>query len=179
MKLFSQAFKNGHIDLKYGKHGDKSLFVDGRCMDSFPVQWTLDNKDSKYIHLLFLDWDAIPVVGAPIIHWSVANIKADEYKDGLIENASNLWKDKLTQGINYLAKKDVKSHEVLLEATSFIGCAPRKGNHNYHLYAWTSKEPLPLKNSYWVNELMDWVLKHHPVEEAKLIGMYPDKLDER
>lgn len=176
MKIKSSAFEKGKIHLNFGKFAEKKYLVDGLPKTSFDLSWELNNPEGKYMHILFIDYDAIPVVAMPFLHWSVANIEVSKFPKGLSENASIQLEDQLIQGINSLALEDTGKQEVLENAHGFIGSMPPNSEHTYNLLAWTTKEPLNLKNGFWVNEMINELEKTKIIEKAKLLGTYPSIL---
>ena len=173
MKIRSKAFVDGRINLNFGKFAERQYLVDGLPKVSFDLEWELNNENSKYLHLLFIDYDAIPVMAMPFLHWSVANIDLNQYPNGLEENASIKLEKHLMQGINSLALEDTSKMDVIENAIGFIGCMPPNADHTYTLLAWTTDKPLNLKNGYWVNELINNLEQASVYEQAKLLGLYP------
>lgn len=173
MKLSSNAIKDGWLDANFGKHATEKYLINGEAKVSFDIHWEIENTESKYLHLFYIDYDAIEVAAVPMIHWSVANIDLKKYPHGLEENASFLLKDQLIQGINSRARNNINDSKTLEAATSFLGSYPPFGVHHYTLLAWTTKEPLNLKNGFWPNQMLNQLNEKSIYEKAKLIGKYP------
>lgn len=178
MKIFSKAFIDHKIDLNFGKFADPEYQDQGLPVTSFDVSWELDNLvESRYLHLIFIDFDAISASGRPFIHWSVANLDTDKYAY-LPENASRDLRLELNQGINSLiSPQEIKDKSTWDTYNNFIGCMPPNSNHMYTLIGFTTNQKIEVTNPFTPDVLFRELLSgKNLVEQDYIQGMYPVKL---
>ena len=189
MKLYSSAFKDNKIDLNYGKFADKHHTVNDLPLVSFDVQWELENTNSEYVHLIFVDFGAISAIGKPFVHWTVANLHKSEYSE-LKENASLQLRDKIAQGFNSMIgseniseKQNLTNYQIVRDKNNwkdfncFIGCMPPNKDHTYTLFAFSTKQKLDVDLAFSPDVLFDVLFNSNKVvEQAKLSALYPVKL---
>lgn len=190
MKLSSSAFKNGAIDLNFGKFANKSYLINNLPLTSFPVNWELEKSNSKFVHLIFIDYDAITAVGQPYIHWSVANLPVKEYPNGLEEGASQNLRQVINQGVNSMIGTEwISETQMITNVTQikdkhnwenfnyFVGPMPPNSDHVYTLIAFTTSSEIPLSNPFTSDKLFRVLLNKNLVVETDIIeGMYPFSL---
>ena len=192
MKLTSTAFQNNKIDLNFGKFAQESYMVDGIPSVSFDVQWELENIKSNYVHLIFVDFDAIGAMGKPFIHWTVANMDKNQFPNGLPLNASLNLSNQLQQGFNSLigSKSDNNGHNITdvnvvrnplywQDYNWYIGPMPPNEDHLYTLFVFTTENKINVNDAFNPGELFK-VLFNEPekvIESNKLQGIYPVSLN--
>ncbi|MGI5881424.1 MAG: YbhB/YbcL family Raf kinase inhibitor-like protein, partial [Syntrophomonadaceae bacterium] len=96
MKIITNAIKDGAFALEFGNFGPKDK--NGMPHISFPFAIEDYPKETKAFALIFIDYDAVPVSGAPFIHWLVSDFvspvmpKGESHQGRLIEGI-NSWYD--------------------------------------------------------------------------------------
>lgn len=178
MKLYSKAFIDHKIDLNFGKFASSEYTENGLPVTSFDVSWELDNLvESRYLHLIYIDFDAISACGKPFIHWAVANLDTDKYAF-LPENASRDLANELTQGLNsMISPQELKDPSVWAQYTGFIGSMPPNSNHIYTLIGFTTHQKIEIPHPFTADVLFRELLSgKNMVEQDYIQGMYPVKL---
>ncbi len=170
MLINSKNIKNGILDSKFGgnNHEINSL-TKGVINSSFHIVWSNLKKESKYINIIFIDYDSNPVCSFSWIHWMVAdvNVNLNELK----ENSSNENKE-MIQGSNSWSSPflDSDKHSII-ESSNFGGCYPPDKDHTYTLKVYATSEKTNLKQGFFMNEFLDSI-KNILIEEAKLNFIY-------
>lgn len=160
MKIITDAIKDGRFALEYGKFGPKDQ--NGMPHISFPFEVINYPKETKAFALIFIDYDAVPVSGAPFIHWLVSDFTSPVIKKGASHQGD------LIEGINswYHGRNNK------IDAHGYGGMAPPDKPHIYTLYVFALKEKLGLKDGFFFNDLIR-VLPKQILAFAKIEGIYP------
>ena len=171
MKIHSKNINNGYFDDKCGHRGTHFL-KDKKPNYSFHLGWEDLPQGTKYLALVFIDHDAIPVCGFSWIHWTVANI--DPALGELPENAStqmdllegvSSWNSGILPKERHLNKED---------ATGFGGCAPPDRSHRYTIDVYALDTKLNLARGFFLNALLQG-MEGHILAHASLHGIYKTK----
>lgn len=149
MKISIPVNNENLLDKKYGGYAQKELLINGSPKISFPIEWNDFNNDSKYVHIVLVDYDSNPVCGFTYFHWGIANIEIEKYKLGIPENFSESHKNELCQAINssFVWSKDKN------DALGYYGPFPPNCPHIYTMYIITTNQPLNLENGWLVNDI--------------------------
>ena len=149
---------------QYGKCG--KCFYKDMPTYSLPVSIHHAPKGTKAFSLTLIDWDAVPLIGFPYIHWILTNLKCTELK----ANESSHNKD-LIQGVNSFASRLTKNPLTPEEASRYGGMAPPNKPHRYTLTIYAQSCLLPLKNGFYINELYK-CLENNTISTTSLTGIY-------
>ncbi len=168
MIIKSTAFENGVLNKNYGANASKEFLIDDLPFVSFDLSWEQLDSKSKYIHFLFIDYDAIPVGGKPWIHWCVANVDTSKLS-GLETNASYSNKD-LIQGITSLTYE--QGCENIKHKNIYLGPMPPDKDHLYTLHVFTTETKLDLENEFYVSEFYKQLRKVKVVEQDEINVWY-------
>lgn len=168
MILKSKAIKDNVLNPQFGKNANPDTLIQGLPLTSFDIEWSHLKPNSKYLHFLMIDYDAIDVCGKPWIHWCVANLDTSKYH-GLEENAS-LTNSKLVQATTSL--KFDKGYEDFPFTNTYVGPMPPDRDHTYSLLVWTTEEPLFLNNEFYVSEFYKEIRKATIVEHVEANFIY-------
>lgn len=145
MKLFSKNIINCVLDSKYGGYTSKVNLVNNLPLNNFHLSWEIESPKSKYLHFIFVDYDAVPVCGKPWLHWLVANIDLSKTKE--INEGESLKNKNIIQGINSLFPDYPKK-----ESIGYFGPLPPDKDHTYTLHAYTTDTKLDLQNGFFYNQ---------------------------
>ena len=153
----------GYINGKYAKQATKT--IQGKPCVSFPIEISEVPTSAKSLAFMLLDFDSIPVCGLPWIHWVAANV--NPMTNLIPENASQSGLVKMTRGKNTLAGPvfgplDPKISE------HYTGPFPPDQPHDYTLTMFALDKKLPLKNGFWLNQMLH-AMKGHVLDKAKFI----------
>lgn len=175
MKIYSPNIINGILEENFGQNAISSYKQNDAPVVNFALEWKLYNRNSHYLHILFIDYDAIPVCGMPFIHWTVANI--DLYKNNKINVNDAINNKTLIQGLNSMPFYDPeKKHKQFYE--SYIGPMPPDKDHTYTLLCWTTFEPLKISQGFSYNELFKLLTSDVVVEQDRIDFIYrKDKVE--
>lgn len=177
MKLSSPSFQNQLIDLNFGKFASEAYLVNGLPQTSFQLDWEVENVNSHFVHLIFIDYDAISAGAKPFVHWSVANIPVTDFPHGLKENASLELKTVLNQGVNSLIGAEIQNPNKWAEYSQFLGSMPPNSDHFYTMMAFTTSEAIAISNPFTPDKLFRVLLTgQNVVEHTYIEGMYPYKI---
>lgn len=171
MKVHSSGITNGHLDDRFGHHGEQ--FLHAKMPNrSFPLTWENLPENTVSLALTFIDYDAVPVCGFPWIHWTVANI--DPLFTGLSENASV--ELDLLEGVNSWSSGIIpeSSRLSLTDSATYGGCAPPDKAHRYDLTLYALDTTLDLKRGFYLNELLR-AIDNHVLGQAQLSAHYTAK----
>ena len=104
--------------------------------------------------VILKDDNAIPIMGQPWTHWSIANLK--ELK--IPEDASR-------KGGNFIQGKNSWNYP------GYGGMTPLEAPHRYDLHVYAMNADLPLKEGFSEKELKE-AMRGHVISEALVSGMY-------
>ncbi len=153
MKISLPINKQNYLASQYGGYGDPSYLTNGHPLTSFPITWSDFLPESKYVHLILVDYDSNPVCNYTWFHWGVCNLSLAQYPDGIPENLSVLKRNDLNQAINSLYRVsqplDPKSG-----CLGYYGPFPPDHVHTYSLYVLTTDTLLPLQNGWMLNQFV-------------------------
>lgn len=156
LNIRSKDIKNNVLNNLYGGYGKEP-------QTSFELEWD-KVENAKSYGLIFIDYDAVHVVGKPFIHWLVLNIRENKLK----KNATFLDKDILVQGqnsrttIGWLDVKDKKlTKEEILQNANYTGPFPPDKSHIYKIIIFALDfENTNLPNGYFMDEMLKEVENH-------------------
>ncbi len=169
MKLITN-FENNTIPENYGKHAAEEYKLGGIPVTSFPFAVEEVPAEAKYLHILLIDYDAIPVIGFPFVHWTVANVPADQTV--FPENYSRDDSAK-TQGLNSYASMFMKDWAPNQDEVKnvYVGPGAPDKDHDYEMFVYATSEKLNLEEGFHYNDMRK-ALEGKVIAEVKeyLIG---------
>ena len=77
LSLSSPAFRDGHIEKRFGNLGPKENMEYDIPQTSFPLAWKGAPADTKSYAIVFIDYDDTKDEGFPFIHWLACDIPAN------------------------------------------------------------------------------------------------------
>lgn len=164
-----------HLTDRYGKRTSAEFLLHERPILSFPISLAAIPKEARYLSWELIDYDTIPLIGFPFIHWLAANVPVT---NEIPEDFSRTALKPTIQGKNSLASPlgkqmiPVLATETLPELTErYLGLSPRSGVHTYTLYVYATKNPLNLKEGFFANELHQ-ALNDQLLAKAKFEFLY-------
>ena len=99
-----------HLADRYGKRTSAEFLLHERPILSFPISLAAIPKEARYLSWELIDYDTIPLIGFPFIHWLAANVPVT---NEIPEDFSRTALKPTIQGKNSLAsplgKQDRKS----------------------------------------------------------------------
>lgn len=129
---------------------------------------------------MFKDYDTVPIMGFPWIHWIAANIPANRRE--LQSNASNLEKDIFVQGVTSYANgypldlTNLAGFQVPREEVfRYGGMVPVNFPHKYTIKVFALARMLNLQYGFLYNELLS-AMENHILGEGTLYGIYNAKI---
>lgn len=140
----------GMLPDRFGKYAPASDQRAGHgSVRSFPFTLSEIPDGTKALAWVFLDWDSIPVVGMPWIHWAAwVPVAQGTTQLSVPEDASRLGMDGLIQGRN--SGKDADSFMV-----GYAGPYPPDRDHTYTLMVMALDHvPTQLTDGFWANQLI-------------------------
>lgn len=148
---------------KYGCNINKNSLNHGINQRSFPFSVIDIPTTSNYLSWSLIDYDTIPLIGFPWIHWLSANYPVNETNLSIDSNFSKI--STLPQGRNSIDSIIQKVRHPLWKhsefysdlTTHYSGPRPMKGSHNYRLSVYATNKPLKLQNGFRLNELLNQV----------------------
>ncbi|MFD0704380.1 YbhB/YbcL family Raf kinase inhibitor-like protein [Alloscardovia venturai] len=155
---------------KYGKFADDSHKTDGYPTTSFPFYIDSMNSAVRYIHLEFVDDDAIPVCGHQWIHWAVANIPVDalmfDFNDSHALQIPEDFSRQLPSLIPEAVQGRNSSWGKIAQQTNpsvtmrYNGPQPPDKDHDYKLCVYGTAQPFKeLSEGFYLNELRNLVFR--------------------
>lgn len=168
MRIRVELDERGMVPDRYAKHADAAHLYQGTPTTSFPFAVEGIPDGARTVALAFVDFDSIPVCGFPWIHWCAANIPAGEAEGGTIrfgENASNLGEHGMVQGRNSSAARWAGGSTDPLLACRYNGPQPPDRTHVYTLAAFALDTELPLREGFWMSEMVDG-MRGHVIDHA-------------
>lgn len=146
LQVYSNAFENGRIQARYGKHSQD--VEEGIPQLSFPIRWEGAPEGTKSLALVFIDYDNVIGEGIIWVHWLAANIPASA--EGLREDAART-DAALLQGKNTWAFQLGTENPL---CNRYGGPAPEDRPHEYELQLYALSEALNLENGFYYNEFL-------------------------
>lgn len=178
MRLKSSGINDGIIDPQYGAASNDKLGA--MPLESIPLNWSNVPYGTKYYAITIVDYDTVPIMGFPWIHWLVANIPAKV--SSLPSNASILFKSKLTQGVTSYANgypldlTDLAGFQVnRTDAFQYGGMVPVNFPHKYTMTIYALDEKLNLSDGFPYNDLLN-EMEGHILGIGVLYGIYNAKI---
>lgn len=174
MDLSSSGIKNGIIDPQYGAASKDKLGA--MPLESIPLNWSGAPANTKTYAITILDYDTVPILGFPWIHWVTSDIAATTIS--LPANASTTMAANMIQGYNSYASGfpldlvSIKGFQVPREnAYHYGGMVPVNFPHKYTMKVYALDTTLNLKQGYGLNDLYN-AMEGHIVGEGVVYGTY-------
>lgn len=147
-------FEQNIIPEQYGKHASDEYKLAGIPVTSFPFSVEDVPAEAKFLHIVLIDYDSIPVAGFPFIHWTVANIPADQTV--FPENYSRDGSPKI-QGVNsyssfLLNGTPIEAKDEAIK-TVYVGPGAPDKDHDYELFVYATTEEVNVEQGFPYNEL--------------------------
>lgn len=154
-------FSSKTIPDKYGCNVTPEHLNHGINQQSFPFQIITLPTGTSYVCWTLIDYDTIPLIGFPWIHWVVANYPVHTKTISIAPNFSE--SALLPQGRNSIDSLVQRIRHPLWRHTSFgqnlaihySGPRPRQGSHQYRLTVYALKTLIPVENGFYLNTLFD------------------------
>ncbi|WP_125582003.1 YbhB/YbcL family Raf kinase inhibitor-like protein [Levilactobacillus cerevisiae] len=164
---------------KYGINQSKDKLIDGINLCSLPFQVTNLAATTQTVAFSLIDYDAIPVVGYPWIHWLGANVPVERrLGNRVVIPADASRQSAFLQGTNSMANiidQINKPADFAYDLTQhYTGPRPRQGAHNYRLDVYGLKSTLPLQPGFGYNQFLE-ALDTGLVEQAHAYLTYAPK----
>ncbi|MGL4655204.1 MAG: YbhB/YbcL family Raf kinase inhibitor-like protein [Sarcina sp.] len=174
MSLASTGIKNGIIDPQYGAASKDKLGA--MPLESIPLNWSGAPASTKSYAVTIIDYDTVPIMGFPWIHWVTSDIASTI--TSLPANASTTMASNMVQGINSYANGypldlvSLKGFQVpRANASHYGGMVPVNFAHKYTMTVYALDSTLNLKEGYGLNDLYS-AMEGHIVGEGTLYGTY-------
>lgn len=174
MELQSAGISNGVIDAQYGAASTDKLGA--MPLESIPLNWSGAPATTKSYAITIIDYDTVPIMGFPWIHWVAADIPATT--TSLPANASTTMAKDMVQGVNSYANgyplqlNGLKGFQVPREsAYHYGGMVPVNFPHKYTMMVYALDTTLNLKAGYGLNDLYN-AMEGHIVGEGVIYGIY-------
>ena len=174
LDVTSTGIKSGIIDPQYGAASKDKLGA--MPLESIPLQWSGAPASTKTYALSIIDYDTVPILGFPWIHWVAADIPATT--TSLPANASTLMAKDMVQGVNSYANGyplnlvSLKGFQVAREsAYHYGGMVPVNFAHKYTMTVYALDTTLNLKAGFGLNDLYN-SMQGHIVGEGTVYGTY-------
>ncbi len=168
MKLTSEAFKNGRIDIGYGNLGDEDNMKYGIPQTSFPLEWEDAPEGTASFAIVFIDYDDVVDEGVPFIHWLVMDISSNCYK--LAENSSREDPDYI-QGHNSWCMPFEGYRDIPEDLSVHFGGPAPEYEHEYEVWLFALDCMSDLSEGFYFNE-MRRAMEGHILDHAVLKGRY-------
>ena len=174
MTLTSTGIKDGIIDPQYGAASKDKL--DAMPLESIPLNWSGAPTSVKTYAISIIDYDTVPIMGFPWIHWIAADIAPKT--TSLPANASTTMAKDMIQGVNSYANgypldlPGLKGFQVpRANAYHYGGMVPVNFAHKYTMKVYALNTTLNLKPGFGLNDLYN-AMEGHIVGEGTLYGTY-------
>ncbi|MGL4991388.1 MAG: YbhB/YbcL family Raf kinase inhibitor-like protein [Sarcina sp.] len=174
MNVTSSGIKNGIIDPQYGAASKDKLGA--MPLESIPLSWSGAPSTAKSYALTIIDYDTVPILGFPWIHWIACDI--DPSITSLPANASTSMSTKMMQGYNSYANgfpldlKGLAGFQVpRANAYHYGGMVPVNFPHKYTMKVYALDTMLNLKQGFGLNDLLN-AMEGHIVGEGVVYGTY-------
>lgn len=170
---------NGVFLPKYGSASN--LKIGAMPLISIPLRWRDYPKNTKTFAITIIDYDTVPIIGFPWIHWLVANIPATI--NYLPENSSIDFASSLCQGRNSFSNgysihlKELSPFMVPQgKANVYGGFVPVNFPHKYTVTVFALDKYLPLTEGFTYNQLY-YSMNDSILGIATLTGIYNAKIN--
>lgn len=148
---------------QYGCNINKSSLNHGINQQSFPFSIIDIPTTANYLSWSLIDYDTIPLIGLPWIHWLSANCPVNKTQVLIASNFSK--SSTIPQGRNSIDSIVQKLRHPLWKHSKFYldltnhysGPHPMKGTHNYRLSVYATNSPLKLQVGFGLNELLNQI----------------------
>lgn len=142
---------------EYGINQPAEQLIDGINLRSLPFTVTELPKETTHLAFSVIDYDTIPVVGYPWIHWLVADVAVTQSTVTVPADASQT--ADLLQGTNSMANI-VETIQTPADFTGdltrcYTGPRPRGGIHQYRVDLYALREPLKLAPGFLYNTFLE------------------------
>ncbi|WP_297639382.1 YbhB/YbcL family Raf kinase inhibitor-like protein [uncultured Clostridium sp.] len=178
MNLSSTGIKDGIIDPQYGAASTDK--IGAMPLESIPLEWSGAPSSAKAYAITIIDYDTVPIMGFPWIHWVTTNIDAGT--TSLPANASTTMEKDMIQGVNSYANgfpldlTSLKGFQVPREkAYHYGGMVPVNFPHKYTMTVYALNENLDLKIGFGLNDLYN-AMEGHIVGQGVTYGTYNAKI---
>lgn len=174
LTVASSGITNGIIDPQYGAASKDKLGA--MPLESIPLNWSGAPTSTKSYALTIIDYDTVPIMGFPWIHWVASDISSTV--SSLPANASTTLAKDMIQGVNSYANGypldlvSLKGFQVpRANAFHYGGMVPVNFPHKYTITVYALDTTLNLKQGYGLNDLYN-AMEGHIVGEGTVYGTY-------
>lgn len=159
-------FENNIVPDAYSKHAGPEGKIGTSSIISFPFEVTEVPDEAKYLHIVFIDYDAIPVAGFPFIHWTVANVPAEF--TSFPENYSRDESFTKLQGLNSHSSKLLQqmNPDSVKVMNNYVGPGAPNMDHDYDFIVYATKEPLNIEEGFFYNDMRKELKGKYIAKEA-------------
>lgn len=168
LSLSSPAFRDGHIEKRFGNLGPKENMEYDIPQTSFPLAWKGAPADTKSYAIVFIDYDDTKDEGFPFIHWLACDIPANV--NGLEENASRT-DSNFHQGHNSWCIPFGGYENIPKDYSLHFGGPAPEYEHEYEIWLYALDYIPNLNDGFWYNDLRR-AMKGHVLEKTCLSGFY-------
>lgn len=152
--------EDGYLPSAYSKFATENEKSGRYPIQSFPFEVKGLPSGTKYLAWAFIDFDSIPVMGFPWIHWLAANYPVTQDPASVPANLAQLAANQATdivnsgfvQGENSSYSRYIQETDPKLKQT-YIGPVPPDHDHRYTLMVIACKDKLSVKPGFFLNEL--------------------------
>lgn len=158
--------ENGFLPDRYGKHAAAEDRPSGAGSErSFPFELSGIPAGAKAAAWVFFDWDAIPVVGMPYMHWTAwLDLSQVELAEGSVLSLAD---DASRAGVPGLRQAYNSGHSAGGFAQGYAGPCPPDKDHIYTVYAFAlDSVPADLEEPFYANELIG-ACRGHIIDQAR------------
>jgi len=152
MKFVTDAIKNGVIEDKYGKRGNKKRF--GMPILSFPFEIIDKPTGTKSFAVIFDDVDSKQMYGFEWVHWLIANLHRTKVEEDESEISSDF-----IQGLN------------TWNENCYGGPCPPDKPHKYRISVYALSADLPLRGNFSRKQLEN-EMKGKILDTTVVYGVY-------
>ncbi|MGL4848425.1 MAG: YbhB/YbcL family Raf kinase inhibitor-like protein [Clostridium sp.] len=174
MNLASSGIKDGIIDAQYGAASKDKLGA--MPLESIPLEWSGAPASTKSYAITLIDYDTVPIMGFPWIHWIASDIPTNV--TSLPANASTTMANNMVQGVTSYANgyplqlNGLKGFQVPRDkAYHYGGMVPVNFPHKYTMTVYALDTTLNLKAGFGLNDLYN-AMEGHIVGEGVVYGTY-------
>ncbi|GAO99456.1 YbhB/YbcL family Raf kinase inhibitor-like protein [Fructobacillus ficulneus] len=154
MKI-SVTTENGYLPAAYSKFAADQDKVGRYPVQSFPFEVDDLPADTKFLAWAYIDFDSVPVMGFPWIHWLAANfpVTGENAKvPANLSKATTLGGSSFIQGENSTYSRYI-TEDVAELKQAYIGPVPPDKDHRYTLTVFACAAELPLTAGFFLNDL--------------------------
>lgn len=152
------ALENDLIPDKYAKYAPEKYRTKDMPTVNFPVNITDIPDGTKSLSVSLIDYDAIPVVGFPWIHWLAANLPVTDIPENLRATATGHAVFGTNSTWHAVKTTDTPADPDLNQ--TYIGPMPPDKTHHYTLTVFALDTELDIKDGFFLNELRHKSQKH-------------------